>query len=65
MIIKCTSQIVDYEAVLPNLSTYLAIIIQAIFSHGMLSEVGKGLLLVDIFVLLSIKDCRRVIESDN
>ena len=48
-----------------NLSTYLAIIIQIIFSHKMLSEVGKGLLLVDKFVLLSIKDCRRVIESDN
>ena len=48
-----------------NFSTYLAIITQVIFSHEMLSEVGKGLLLVDIFVLLSIKDCRRVIESNN
>ena len=45
-----------------NLSTHLAIII---FSHKMLSEVGKGLLLVDICVLLSIKDYRRVIESDD
>ena len=45
-----------------NLSTYLAIVIQVIFSQEMLSEVGKGLLLVYIFVLLS---CPRVIDSGN
>ena len=40
-------------------------IIEVIFSHQMLSELERDLLLVYVIALHSMKNCRKVIDSNN